>query len=193
MLLGLYVVSDAIRYFRCGDGEERRRLVKRLRQLGAVTAASVLASLINPYGYKLHVHVYRYLSNRWLMNHIDEFLSPNFHGVAQQCFVAILLITIVALAGVRNKPPLSRLLVYFFAAYSGLYASRSLPVSSLLLTLIVATGSDPGGCRNEHRAGAFSAAANLVCALGWVCVACRKNGDAFFADTCGRSRRWLSE
>ena len=72
------------------------------------------------------------------MNHIDEFLSPNFHGVAQQCFVAILLITIVALAVARNKPSLSRVLVLLFATYSGLYASRSLPVSSLLLTLIVA-------------------------------------------------------
>ena len=138
VLLGLYVVGDAIQYFRCGGGEERRGLAMRLRQLGAVTAAAVMASLVNPYGYKLHVHVYRYLSNRWLMNHIDEFLSPNFHGVAQQCFVAILLITIVALAVVRNKPPLSRLLVILFAAYSGLYASRSLPVSSLLLTLLVA-------------------------------------------------------
>ncbi len=138
VLLGLYVVGDAIQYFLCGDGEERRGLAMRLRQLGAVTAAAVMASLVNPYGYKLHVHVYRYLSNRWLMNHIDEFLSPNFHGVAQQCFVAILLITIVALAVVRNKPPLSRLLVILFAAYSGLYASRSLPVSSLLLTLLVA-------------------------------------------------------
>ena len=72
------------------------------------------------------------------MNHIDEFLSPNFHGVAQQCFVAILLITIVGLAVARNKPSLSRVLVLLFATYSGLYASRSLPVSSLLLTLIVA-------------------------------------------------------
>ena len=106
--------------------------------LGIVTAVSLLASLINPYGYELHVHVYRYLSSRWLMNHIDEFLSPNFHGVAQQCFVAILLITIVALAVARSKPSLSRVLVLLFATYSGLYASRSLPVSSLLLTLIVA-------------------------------------------------------
>ena len=137
VLLGLYVVSDAIRYFRCDDGEERRSRAVQLRQLGAVAAASLMASLINPYCYKLHVHVYRYLSNRWLMNHIDEFLSPNFHGVAQQCFVAILLITIVALAVVENKPSLSRLLVILFAAYSGLYASRSLPVSSLLLTLII--------------------------------------------------------
>ena len=72
------------------------------------------------------------------MNHIDEFLSPNFHGVAQQCFVAILLITIVALAVARTKPSLSRVFVLLFATYSGLYAARSLPVSSLLLTLIVA-------------------------------------------------------
>ena len=137
-LLGLYLLSGAIRYFRCRDEEMHRRIARRLRTLGIVTLISLLASLINPYGYELHLHVYRYLSSRWLMNHIDEFLSPNFHGVAQQCFVVILLITVVVLAGARHKPSLSRVLVLLFATYSGLYASRSLPVSSLLLTLIVA-------------------------------------------------------
>jgi hypothetical protein len=137
-LLGLYLMSCAIHYRRSRDEEDRRRLAMRLRTLGTVTLISLLASLINPYGYKLHLHVYRYLSSRWLMNHIDEFLSPNFHGMAQQCFVAILLITIVVLAVVRNKPSLSRVLVLLFAIYSGLYASRSLPVSSLLIALIVA-------------------------------------------------------
>ncbi len=137
-LLGLYLLSAAIRYYRRRDGEESRRLAQRLKTLGMVTVASLAATLINPYGYELHVHVYRYLTSRWLMNHIDEFLSPNFHGVAQQCFVAILLITIVALAVARSKPSLSRVFVLLFATYSGLYAARSLPVSSLLLTLIVA-------------------------------------------------------
>ena len=137
-LLGLYLLSGVIRYLRCRDEEMQQRIAKRLRELGMVTAASLLASLINPCGYELHLHVYRYLSSRWLMNHIDEFLSPNFHGVAQQCFVAILLMTIVVLAVARNKPSLPRVLVLLFATYSGLYASRGLPVSSLLLTLIVA-------------------------------------------------------
>jgi hypothetical protein len=137
-LLGLYLLSDLIRYVRCQDAEGLGILRTRLRTLAMVTLACLLASLVNPYGYALHVHVYRYLSSRWLMNHIDEFLSPNFHGVAQQCFVAILLITMVALAVVRSKPSLSRLFVLLFATYSGLYASRSLPVSSLLLALIVA-------------------------------------------------------
>jgi hypothetical protein len=137
-LLGLYLMSAAIGYFRSREQEIHQRMTGRLRELGVVTALSLVMSLINPYGYELHVHVYRYLSSRWLMNHIDEFLSPNFHGVAQQCFVAILLITIVGLAAARKKPSLSRVLVLLFATYSGLYASRSLPVSSLLLTLIVA-------------------------------------------------------
>ncbi len=137
VLLGLYLASSALRYFHCRQQEMRLNIARRLRELGAVTAASLVASLVNPYGYRLHLHVYRYLSSRWLMNHIDEFLSPNFHGVAQQCFVLILLITIVALA-VARRPPMTHLLVILFAAYSGLYASRSLPVSSLLLTLVVA-------------------------------------------------------
>ena len=137
-LLGLYLLSAVVRYYRSRDGEESRSLAQRSKTLGIVTVASLAASLINPYGYELHVHVYRYLTSRWLMNHIDEFLSPNFHGVAQQCFVAILLITIVALAAAHNKPSLSRVLVLLLATYSGLYAARSLPVSSLLFTLIVA-------------------------------------------------------
>jgi len=137
VLLGLYLASNAIRYFRCRLREMQRNIIRRLGQLGAVSAASLVASLLNPYGYRLHLHVYQYLSSRWFMNHIDEFLSPNFHGVAQQCFVLILLVTIIALA-VGRKPPLAQVLVLLFAAYSGLYASRSLPVSSLLLTLVVA-------------------------------------------------------
>jgi hypothetical protein len=137
VLFGLYLASNAIRYFRCQQQEMRGNIARRLRTLGAVTGASLAASLMNPYGYRLHLHVYQYLSSRWLMNHIDEFLSPNFHGLAQQCFVLVLLITIVGLA-VGRKPPLTHVLVLLFAAYSGLYASRSLPVSSLLLTLVVA-------------------------------------------------------
>src|SRR5262249_37143515 len=110
----------------------------RFKHLAAVTGLSALASLINPYGYHLHAHIYRYLSDRFLMNHIDEFRSPNFHGIAQQCFAALLLLTIVALAANRSRIGAAHLLLIVFAAYSGLYASRNLPTSSILLTLVAA-------------------------------------------------------
>jgi hypothetical protein len=135
-LLGVYLIGGAIAYF--AVSERREATGRWLKRLGRVSALSLLASFINPYGYRLHIHIYRYLSDRFLMNRVSEFLSPDFHGVAQQCFAVLLLVTIAALASAHRKPQPARLLVIFLAAYSGLYASRNLPVSSMLLTLMVA-------------------------------------------------------
>jgi hypothetical protein len=96
--------------------------------------------LINPYGWKLHAHIYHYLSNRFLMDHIEEFQSPNFHGVAQKCFAVLLLLTLAAVALTKRKDGswiVSEVLIILFAVYSGLYASRNLPVSALLLILVM--------------------------------------------------------
>jgi disulfide bond formation protein DsbB len=87
------------------------------------------------------VHIYRYLGDRYLMNRIDEFRSPNFHGWAERCFAAILVLALIAFAGNRlsdnrNKLRLSHLLVVLLAAYAGFYSSRNLPVSSMLLVLV---------------------------------------------------------
>jgi hypothetical protein len=135
-LCGIYLIAGLILYL--SDKEARQSIGRWLKRLAIASLLSLLATFINPYGYKLHVHIYSYLSNRFLMNHIDEFLSPNFHGIAQQCFVILLLITVAALTMKRQRVRLSHLLVIIFAAYSGLFASRNLPVSSILLTLIVA-------------------------------------------------------
>ena len=136
-LLAIYLAAAAIRYFRSKDIEERSKTRTWLNQLSKVTLLSALATLANPYGYHLHVHVYRYLSDRFLMNHIDEFHSPNFHGLAQQCFAAMLLITLVAMAIARGRLRTTHLLVVVFSAYSGLYASRNLPTSCILLMLVI--------------------------------------------------------
>jgi len=136
-LLAIYLAAAAIRFFRSKDIEERSKTRTWLNQLSKATLLSALATLANPYGYHLHVHIYRYLSDRFLMNHIDEFHSPNFHGLAQQCFAAMLLITLLAMASVRGRLRTSHLLVVVFSAYSGLYASRNLPTSCILLMLVI--------------------------------------------------------
>jgi hypothetical protein len=135
-LLAIYLADGVIRYFTAR--EERAPTVIWLKRLGVATLLTFAASFVNPYGYHLHVHVYRYLSDRFLMDRISEFLSPDFHGVAQQCFALLLLITLVALATTRRKLTPARLMVVLFAAYSGFYATRNLPTSSLLITLIIA-------------------------------------------------------
>lgn len=158
-LLAMYLAGGAIQYFT--GGEQREAIGSWLRRLGLVSGLSLLASFVNPYGYQLHVHIYRYLTDRFLMDRVSEFLSPDFHGAAQQCFAVLLLVTIAVLASARRRPQPAQFLVVLFAAYSGLYASRNLPVSSLLLMLILA----PLLSDTIAKAGEDREIASWLCAL----------------------------
>jgi len=142
VLLAIYWISATRQWFkrrgdRFDDVMQKIRAGRRVRALTVSGILSGLATLVNPYGFHLHVHIFRYLSNRFLMDHIDEFQSPNFHYVAQKCFAALLLLTLVALAAKRREVNTSQGLVVLFGVYSGLYASRNIPVSSLLLILVI--------------------------------------------------------
>ena len=155
-VLLLYLIGGAIEYFTAHEarGEARRWL----QRLGLVTLLTLGASFINPYGYHLDLHIYGYLSDRFLMNQISEFLSPDFHGAAQQCFAILVIATLLTLATVRRRPSAERLLVVLFAAYSGFYATRNLPTSALLLALVVA----PILSENVGEAGKNSSVASWL-------------------------------
>jgi hypothetical protein len=142
VLLGIYWVSAvwcAVRVKEDPFGEFLAKLWwwGRVRKLTVVSVVAGAASLVNPYGWKLHAHIYGYLANRFLMDHITEFQSPNFHGLAQKCFALLALATMVALAARGRELRVSQGLVVLFALYSGLYASRNIPVSSLLLAMVI--------------------------------------------------------
>lgn len=144
ILLAIFWLAAMWKWLTAKDGgmeDVLRGITARKRALDLLWTgmASLAASLANPFGWRLYVHIYTYLSSRFLMDHIEEFQSPNFHGIAQRCFLALALITLAALAlrDSRKNLPLSSLLTILFSVYAGLYASRNIPVSSLLLVLTV--------------------------------------------------------
>lgn len=140
-LLGLYAFAAIVESMRTKDPFAAIAIRRRARLMLRAWLVSAIATLVNPFGWRLHLHIYRYLSDRYLMNRIDEFRSPDFHGWAQRCFAAILALTLIAfarshLSGIHKKLPLSDLLVVLIATYAGLYSTRNLPLSSMLLVLI---------------------------------------------------------
>ncbi len=149
-LLAMYLIGGAVQYII--EREQRHSIARWLQQLAAVTALCLAVSFINPYTYHLHVHIYRYLSDSFLMNQISEFRSPDFHGAAQQCFAVLLIIVILALAAARPSPSPPRVLVLLLACYSGLYATRNLPTSALLITLVVAPLLSKDLAESQNRA-----------------------------------------
>ncbi|HEY6767811.1 MAG TPA: hypothetical protein VI386_23910 [Candidatus Sulfotelmatobacter sp.] len=140
VLLGIYMVSAAHSWIKSRETSLEEAMTglrarHRFRQLAQITLGAAIATLCNPQGWTLHSHIYHYLTNRFLMDHIDEFGSPNFHGVAEWCFAVLVLLTLLAVATRTSSLRVSEGLVVIFAVYSGLYSVRNLPVSSLLLVL----------------------------------------------------------
>jgi len=137
ILLGVFLAGSAIDSLFARDGEKRQVARKATVRLALVFAMSAVASLANPYGYKLHAHVYAYLTNRFFMQHIEEFRRPIFSGLPEQCFVLLLLLAVVGIVAARARLEWPEWLLILFSAVSGLYAARNLPVAAMLLTMVV--------------------------------------------------------
>jgi hypothetical protein len=139
VLVGIFMVAQILE---CIFGSHSEGGAKpagnRAFALGIVLLICVLASLANPYGYKLHVHVYRYLTNRFFMQHIDEFRTADLHGLPAQFFLLLIAMTIAGIILARFQLRWSEWLLVAFSVFSGLWGARNIPFAAMLLTMVAA-------------------------------------------------------
>lgn len=138
VLLGIYLFADILTLLGCPEVDERRTAAKRASVLMAIGGASFLASMVNPYGISLHIHVYQYLTNRFLMQHINEFRRPDFNGIPAQAFLLMIALAGVAIVAARGRMRWANWLLVIFAIFSGMYAARNIPFASMLLMMVTA-------------------------------------------------------
>jgi hypothetical protein len=72
------------------------------RRWALLTAACAAASIVNPYGWGLHVHVVEYLQSDWIKKVVQEFQSPSFRGENMLQFEVLLFAGLIA-AGARLR------------------------------------------------------------------------------------------
>src|SRR5207302_1391812 len=77
-------------------GTERKAHWAAARGYFLSAGACLLASLVNPYTYHLHVHMAKYLRDPFNSQHIMEFLSPSFHHPTAIFFEAMLVLAAMA-------------------------------------------------------------------------------------------------
>jgi hypothetical protein len=121
-LLGVASVGLAVESW-LGRGSFRNAI-----RYGALTCACAASSLVNPYGYQLHVHVLEYLRSDWIRNVIQEFQSPSFRNENMLQFEGLLLVGLmVAALSFRRGRVVEGLWILFFAHMS-LSSVRHVPV-----------------------------------------------------------------
>jgi len=109
-----------------------------MRTLAFLAVACVLASLLNPNGWKLHGFIFQSLRDSKLNNIVTEFQSPDFHGFWMRGFLVQLLIFGGLLLIAR--PKLNATDVLLIAGWGGatLYSARHAAILALVLTPVMA-------------------------------------------------------
>ena len=129
--------------------------LRKARWFCLAAAVCAAASLLNPYGWQLHKHLFSYLTDSDLMARIGEFQSFNFH--AEGAFQIVLTMGLAMLGGVLalGQKQLPRFLLSAVLIFAALRSARGLPLVALALLPIA----------NAAITQALAAAPNLRPAL----------------------------
>lgn len=93
--------------------------------------AAALGSVVNPYGWDLHVHLARYLTDSELLSRVAEFQSFNFHSEGAWQIGALLLLGMAGFVCALACGQWRRAAVLLLLCAMGLRSARGLPVLAL--------------------------------------------------------------
>ncbi|QWV96553.1 hypothetical protein KP005_14390 [Geomonas nitrogeniifigens] len=131
-----------------GTPETRRAARRKTGELGAALLGCLAAALLNPYGWRLLLFPLRLVSDRYLMEHVAEFLPPSVHGWLPFNCMLLLLIALFALSRKKTEP--TELLLALGFGYMALTSARYIPLFNLVTAPALAArlgelGQEGGG------------------------------------------------
>lgn len=108
------------------------------RRYALAGAGCAVASLANPYGWKLHAHVVEYLRSDWVIRFVDEFQSPKFRSEPMLCFLLLLFLALgcAGILAARGRW-VDALLIAFFG-YCALKSVRHTTIFAVVLVPLIA-------------------------------------------------------
>ncbi len=139
LFMGIFISGYSLKFL-ASKGEERSLSASKGKQLSLVCAASVLGACVNPFGVHAFLFPFRVVSETYLMDHVHEFLSPNFHEAVPYRYLLLFLIGIFGISRARlNFAELA--LVLLFTSMS-LYSRRYIPLCAIVYAPILSKYGD---------------------------------------------------
>jgi len=118
--------------------EARAAGLSRTWRYSGTLAACFAVTLINPYGWNLHLHILEYFGDSYLFSHTEEFMSLSFHHPAARWFEAALLAGGAAAAWSLARRRWAHALMIVFWAHMALFSGRNIPIYVAVSALPIA-------------------------------------------------------
>lgn len=136
-ILGLLVAGTAVETLLV---ESASREWSRVRRYTLLAALCSIATLVNPYGIRLHQHVVQYMQSDWIKNKIQEFLAPAFRSEDMAQFEVLLFLGAMTSLWLLSRREVTPALWILFWGHSALTSMRHVPLYMIVAAPYVAMG-----------------------------------------------------
>jgi len=131
-LVGAFGLGELLQMVLTANPETRGPAWRRALRYFACAAACLAASLVNPYTWRLHVHLLEYLRDPYASQHIIEFFSLSFHHPVAIFFESMLLLSAISVFWYARQGKYTESILLLVFGHLGLLAARNIPILMLV-------------------------------------------------------------
>ena len=142
ILIGIYLVGNFVMFITSEDSKKDLHRQKA-KKLGLVAVVCLLVCLINPYTYHILLFPFKLASNKFLMDNVSEFLSPNFHNPSIIFFEFFMLLSLALFAISRIRLNIIELTMVILFTHMSLYSARYIPLFAIIIAPVLVRQAEP--------------------------------------------------
>lgn len=135
LLIAAYIVGDLLEAWTAAD---KTAWLVRARSDAVAFLFALGATVLNPYGLRLHAEVVTAVTSSSLATNIEEYLPPNFQEITQLPFLLGILLSIVLITVARERMPFRWLAVLCMSLFFGLRSFRNIALFGVTAWPLVA-------------------------------------------------------
>ena len=138
VLLLIYALGNFLSAVVKPEQTSSAQAMRLARHFFWIAMLCLLASCLNPYGLKVHQHIFHsYLQSNTLVDRVTEFTSPNFHSFVVKFFEAVLLASLVVVAASYRKLSFIEMGLLVFWTHLALFSVRHVPLYAIMVVPIL--------------------------------------------------------
>lgn len=138
IILAAYTAGDLANALSASEPGRRTDLLLRFRRSFLLTAACGVAPLLNPYGYRLYAHMYSFVSDSYVLYHINEYKVVDFRTGPGRIFEFMLFMSAPAALSRLLKREFTVPFLFLAWAHLALTSQRNIPFFMIVMAAPVA-------------------------------------------------------
>ncbi|MBN1364366.1 MAG: hypothetical protein JW976_06130 [Syntrophaceae bacterium] len=140
-LCGIYLLGNIAQVFLIDETEKAIHKAKT-KKLFFIISLLIIASLLNPSGWRGLLQPFTVISNNILTDNISAYSSPNFHNSNILPFEILLLFIIAAFALSKSKQSITEIILVLLFTSMALYSVRNIPFFAITIAPILLRRSE---------------------------------------------------